>query len=305
MKSAIVTGANGFIGSNVVKKLADNAVFVTAVSRKNNNIMKSDNVRFISLDMDDINKLPELDVKGDIFYHFAWRGVSGNESADLDIQLQNIRWNVNALKVSKKIGCNRFVGTGSIMEREVLVSALGQGNCPDMREIYKAAKFAAHSVTKSIAADIGIEHIWGSITNAYGPGELSPRFINSTILKILNNEPLKFTAATQNYDFIYIDDAAEAFFRIGEAGRPFHEYLIGSSKAKALQEFITEMIDILSPGQKLFFGSAPFSGINLNLEDFDCTVTEKDTGFRAKTSFADGIKKTAAWLKNLNITDKL
>jgi nucleoside-diphosphate-sugar epimerase len=304
MKSAIVTGANGFIGSNVVKKLADNGVFVTAVSRKNNNIMKSNNVRFISLDMDDINKLADFDVKGDAFYHFAWRGVSGNESADMNIQLQNIRWNVDALKVSKKIGCKKFVCAGSIMEKEVIVSALEQGNNPDMRDIYKAAKFAAHSITKSVAADIGIEHIWGVITNAYGPGEISQRFINSTILKILDKEPLKFTAATQNYDFIYIDDAAEAFFRIGEAGKPFHEYLIGSSKAKALKEFITEMIDILSPDKELSFGSAPFSGINLNLEDFDCTVTEKDTGFKAKTAFAEGIKKTAEWLKNLNITGK-
>ena len=51
----------------------------------------------------------------------------------------------------------------------------------------------------------------------------------------------QFTAGTQNYDFVYIDDVARAFRLIGEKGKPFHEYLIGSSTARPLKEFLLEM----------------------------------------------------------------
>ena len=42
----------------------------------------------------------------------------------------------------------------------------------------------------------------------------------------------------QNYDFVYIDDVARAFRLIGEKGKPFHEYVIGSGNAKPLKNFL-------------------------------------------------------------------
>jgi nucleoside-diphosphate-sugar epimerase len=304
MKSAVITGANGFIGSNVVKKLADNGVFVTAVSRKNNNIMKSDNVRFISLDMNDINKLVDLDVKADVFYHFAWGGVSGDERVNIDIQLQNISWTVDALKVCKKINCNRFIGAGSIMEKETILRTLTQGDKPDLGYIYGGAKLAAHTISKAVAHNIGAEHIWGVITNAYGPGEISSRFINTTIRKIINGEKLSFSSAVQNYDFVYINDMAEAFYRIGLCGKPFYEYLIGSSHAKPLKKFILEMAQELCPDKELFFGKIP-SGSNLPLSEFDCSLIETDTGFKAKVDFKDGIKETMKWMMDVKNESKI
>ena len=137
----------------------------------------------------------------------------------------------------------------------------------------------------SVAAQIGIDLCWAKITNAYGAGELSPRFVNTTIRKIINDEPLQFTSGTQNYDFVYIDDVARAF------------YLIGSSDAKPLREFVLEMKAALAPDKEFVFGDVPFTGVNMPLSDFDCSITEKDTGFRATIPFGEGVKKTMDWIK--------
>lgn len=152
-------------------------------------------------------------------------------------------------------------------------------------------------MSKAIAASIDIDFLWGEITNAYGPGELSPRLINTTIRKVMNGESPQFTSGTQNYDFVYIDDLARAFRLIGEKGRPFSEYVIGSSDAKPLREFLLEMKDSIGKDVDFIFGGLPYEGINLSLSVFDCASTEKDTGFKARVDLKEGIKRTKEWLE--------
>ena len=158
-------------------------------------------------------------------------------------------------------------------------------------------KLIAHVMCMSVAAQIGIDLIWPEITNAYGVGERSPRMINTTIQKCIRGEAPQFTAGTQNYDFVYIDDVARAFRLIGENGKPFHEYLIGSSTARPLKEFLLEMKAAIAPELDFIFGDIPFTGIDLPLSKFDCSQTEADTGFRAEIGFAEGCKRTMQWWK--------
>lgn len=185
------------------------------------------------------------------------------------------------------------------MEREVAAAVATQGSKPGMGYIYGMGKLIAHNLCKAVAADIGIELIWPMVTNAYGEGELSPRFVNTTIRKIINGEPLQFTAATQNYDFVHVSDVARAFYMIAKDGKPFCEYIIGSGNARPLKEFITEMVSTLDKSASPIFGDIPFTGTNLPLSAFDTSDTEKDTGFKAEISFSKGTKRTMDWLKTV------
>lgn len=305
MKKAIVTGANGFIGSNLVKELIVQGIEVIAVVRNEESniesIAKIKNLRIVYCELNEIKTLPKkiIDRDFDVFYHFAWMGSAGDSRIDENLQMQNALWTVDSVRVAKELGCRRFVGAGSIMEKETMDAVYAQENQPGLAYIYGSGKLAAHCISKSVAAQIDIEHVWGVITNAYGPGELSPRFVNTTIRKIIKNEPLQFSAATQNYDFIYITDVAKAFFNIGLNGKPFCSYMIGSSCAKPLKEFIIEMKKSLDINSELQFGDIPFTGINMSLDQFSTEDTEKDTGFKATVSFSEGIKKTMSWFSGL------
>ena len=150
---------------------------------------------------------------------------------------------------------------------------------------------------KALAAQVGIELLWAEVTNAYGPGEKSLRLVNSTIRKCLRGEIPEFTAGTQNYDFVYIDDVARAFRLIGEKGRPFHKYTVGGSAARPLKDFLVEMQRAVAPDLPFEFGSIPFTGVDLPLPAFDCYDTEHDTGFRPEIGFEEGCKLTVGWIK--------
>lgn len=303
MKKALVTGANGFVGSALVRDLIANGIEVIALDRDGccNNIPAG--VRFVPHELAESEKLPELIADRDIdaFYHFAWVGSAGPARADTALQLKNAQWTVDCLRAAKEMNCGKFVCAGSIMEHETISAAYKQGNKPGLGYIYGSGKLVAHTMCMSVAADIGIELCWAKITNAYGAGELSPRFVNTTIRKIINNEPLQFTSGTQNYDFVYIDDVARAFRLIGENGKPFCHYLIGSSNAKPLREFVLEMKSALASDKEFLFGDVSFTGVNMPLEEFDCSLTEQDTGFRAEISFAEGVKRTMEWIKEQNV----
>jgi UDP-glucose 4-epimerase len=303
MKNAVVTGANGFVGSAVVKELLQRDVRIWAIDRMecNGNIPQNDSVIFVPSELSDMASIKERIPLGDydVFYHFAWAGSAGPARADTVLQLQNAQWTVDALRVAKELGCKRFVGAGSIMEHETMTAAYTQGNRPGLGYIYGGGKLIAHVLCMSVAAAIGIELVWPEITNAYGVGEISPRMINVAIRKIVAGESPQFTAGIQNYDYVYIDDVARAFYLIGENGKPFHEYLIGSSTARPLRDFLLEMKASIAPNLDFKFGDIPFTGINLDLKQFDCSQTEKDTGFRAEISFAEGVKRTKEWIESL------
>lgn len=303
MKRVIVSGANGFVGSALVKELTANKIEVIALDLEghNDNLTLNHFVSFYPFDLSNAAELKERLGKADIdiFYHLAWTGSAGPARADAALQLRNAGWTVDCLKLAKELGCRRFVNAGSIMELETAVVAFKQENRPGLGYIYGSGKLAAHTMCRSVAAEIGIDFICAMITNAYGVGERSPRMVNTTIQKCIQGEAPQFTAGTQNYDFVYIDDVARAFRLIGQKGKAFCEYLIGSSNAKPLKEFLLEMKNAIAPDIDFIFGSIPYTGVNLSLKEFDCSKTEEDTGFKAEISFEEGCRRTRDWMAEL------
>lgn len=302
----IISGANGFVGSALVRELLKYDYRIWALGRENRfcNLSNNPRVTCVSFNLANIAELKEKLPVGeyDAFFHLAWEGSAGPARADTVLQLRNAQWTVEALRLSKELGCKRFVCAGSITERETLAAAYSPGNKPGMGYIYGGGKLIAHVMCMSVAAQAGIDLIWPVITNAYGVGERSPRMVNTTIQKCIRGESPQFTAGTQNYDFVYIDDVARAFRLIGEKGKPFHEYLIGSSAARPLKEFLLELQAAIAPNIPFLFGEIPFTGVDLPLSEFDCSQTESDTGFRAEISFAEGCRRTMEWWKSLEVS---
>ena len=303
MENVIITGADGFVGSYTVNYFLEQGCRVLALDmgEKPNRLGEHPRLTYAQCDISDAAALEAAAQSGnyDTFIHFAWAGSAGPARVDYNLQMKNALTTVECLKTAKKLGCKRFVCAGSIMEKEVEAAVHDQGSRPGMGYIYGMGKHIAHCLCKSVAADIGIELVWPMITNAYGAGELSPRFVNTTIRKIIQGEPRQFTSGTQSYDFVYVTDVARAFYLIAKNGRPFCEYMIGSSTARPLKEFIIEMVRSLAPDRQPIFGDIPFTGTNMPLSTFDCTDTERDCGFRAEVSFAEGTRMTMDWLKTI------
>mgnify|MGYP002247312605 CR=1 FL=1 len=186
------------------------------------NIKNLSDIEIVYCELDEIETLADIisDRDIDVFYHFAW-GRLGQDRSDA-MKMFSCKMPCGPLVLSEQLTnavqkvckCRFYYG------KETYTAVYTQESKPGLPYIYGAGKLIARAICKPIANSLSIDLCWAVITNAYGVGELSPRFVNSTIRKIIANEPLQFTAATQNYDFIYIDDVARAFEAIGEHGKP-------------------------------------------------------------------------------------
>lgn len=297
-----MTGANGFIGTALCKELTAQGVEVIAVVRNEEEnvteIKDLTGLRIVYCDLREFRNLHENieDRDVEVLYHLAWVGSAGPLRGNSDVQLQNIQYTCDTIRACADMKCKKFVFASSIMEYEI-AALMETEMTPGINTLYSSAKVAADYMARTIAGAVGVEYVRAVISNIYGPGEKSPRLINTSLRKLLVKEHCAFSEGKQMYDFIYITDAAKTFVAIGESGINNKTYYIGSQNPRPLKEFLCEMRDQVDPGIKIGLGEIPFYGPSLSYQEFDIEAVKTDTGFVPEVSFASGIKKTIEWLK--------
>ena len=301
MKNAVVTGATGLVGRWVVAELLNHNVKVYALvrNRKKANVIFRANKKLNIIEYDFEGNIPIKCIVPDgvdVFYHFAWGGVSGEKQSDFSVQLANIEGTLKLAEQLGDLGVKKFIGAGSLHEAEFIEEMNMETTNASMGIMYKSAKLSAHYMTKAIVCRQGIQFNWPIITNTFGIGERTPRLVNSTIRKLLNKESPQFTMGYQLYDFVYITDIARAFRLIGEKGISCRNYILGSGKCRPLREFLECIGRIVNPQIPLLFGNVPFNGIMLPSACFDVSSLAEDTGFRCKTSFVESIEYMKQWI---------
>ena len=302
MRKAIVTGSNGFIGTALCKELSRQGISVIAVVRnKEENVSSIESLRGLRIVYSDLSEFKNLhevisDRDVDVLYHLAWVGSAGPLRGNAEVQFNNIKYTCDTVEACSKMDCKRFVFASSIMEYEI-EAVMSTDATPGINTLYSSAKVSADYMARTIAGSLGIDYIRAVISNIFGPGELSPRLVNTSIRKLLNGEHCAFSAGEQTYDFIYIDDAAKTFVAIGEKGVANRTYYIGSQNPKPLKEFLCELRDQVDPNIEIGLGEIPFNGVSLTYNEFNIHAVKEDTGFVPTVSFSEGIQNTIKWIK--------
>ena len=92
----------------------------------------------------------------DVFYHIAHLGVNGTEKSDYRIQLMNTTISCDAVISAMRLGCKRFLLTGSVDEYEANIKLDAPFIPPSHSRIYGIGKFASENIGKTIALENGI-----------------------------------------------------------------------------------------------------------------------------------------------------
>nr|WP_300858305.1 NAD(P)-dependent oxidoreductase [uncultured Acetatifactor sp.] len=305
MKKAAVTGASGFIGRRLVKKLLEMGIIVYGIAPDASKMEKfSSYANFIPITaaFEDYKILPQFikDVGIDVFYHFAWAGGFTDAIRDYALQLRNASFAGDALMAAKAIGCKRFVYAGTYNQYEIRNFLSSDKFEPRYTCIYSTGKTAASLICRTLAFQVGIEYTAGLIPMPYGEDNYSRQLVNVVIDSLNKGIAPKLVEGSNTYDLVYIEDIAEAFVAIGEKGENQREYYIGHRKLKTFKELMIHIKDIIAPEVELKFGEFEDNQkIDYSMIDLDALYN--DTGFECKADFRETIMATAEWVKKINL----
>lgn len=303
MKRVVITGATGMIASALIRKLIKEDIQVLAICRPNSskisNIPSHKLVTICESDVSDLLHLKTV-IKDtyDTFFHFAWNGTYGSSRNDAYLQTNNIKYTLDAVNLANHLGCTTFIGAGSQAEYGRTESKLSALTPTNPENGYGIAKYTAGKLSAIYAKQLGLKHIWTRILSIYGPCDNDFTMIMSSILKMLRGEYAAFTKGEQQWDFLYCDDAAEAFYRIAKEGKDGSVYPIGSGSTKSLAEYITIMRDTIDKNLKIGLGEVPYTQNQVMNLCADISELTKDTGFVPQISFEKGISETIDWCKH-------
>ena len=227
----------------------------------------------------------------DVFYHFAWEGTTGPGRNDMYLQNRNVKNALDAVHMAHRFGCHTFVGAGSQAEYGRVEGVL-RPDTPAFPEMgYGIAKLCAGQMTREVAHQLGMKHIWSRILSVYGPCDGPNSMVMSTIHKLHDKEIPKTTKGEQLWDYLYSGDAAKALYLMGCNGRDGKVYVLGSGHVKPLLEYILEIREIVDPDGKLGIGEIPYAEKQVMYLCADITDINQDLGWVPETDFKDGIRK--------------
>ena len=308
MKRAVVTGATGMLAIALTNLLVKEGYDVIAVIRPGSsragNVPVSENVTVVELDMDEISSLPEvLSASGideaELFFHFAWDGTHGDSRNDMDIQIKNVRYSVEAVRAAAKVGCKAFMGAGSQAEYGRVKDGIKlSGDTPCFPENgYGIGRLAAGQMTRVEAKKFGMKHVWVRILSTYGAYDGMHTMVMSGIKTMLEGKKASYTKGEQMWDYLYCKDAARAFFLALTKGVDGKVYPVGSGKVRPLKEYIEAIRDEAGPSLDIGFGEVEYYPGQVMYLCADISELTKDTGFEPEYSFEEGIKETVDWYR--------
>jgi nucleoside-diphosphate-sugar epimerase len=301
LKSALVSGAAGFVGSHLVDRLLEEGFAVVGVDNfitgkeENLNSAKS-NSKFSFLDLDVVSEIPDLGMKFDYIFHAASPASPPKYfEYPIETMMVNSIGTKNLLDLAEKNN-SRFIFFstsevyGDPLEHPQRESYWGNVNPIGPRSIYDEAKrFGEALVAQYVRAkkvNAGIIRIF----NTYGP-RLDPhdgRVVSTFIRQAINGEALTVNGdGNQTRSFCYITDLIDGIFKMAES-HEFGPINLGNPNEMTLNELIKEISKLLS--KNLDTTNLPELKDDPVRRKPDISLAKEKLGWEPKVSLTQGLQ---------------
>lgn len=303
-RRVLLTGATGFIGSQVARALLESGHTVFALTRKGASLWRLDDVvprlELVHGELtepDDIEAVVK-DVRPELCVHSAWYTEPGRYlSSSENVRLANASLFLSVTLA--RHGCKRLVGVGTCLEYDTNADGgtFSEITPVGPRHLYSESKLSTYQFIEALGRRDGMATSWARVFYQYGPYEDERRLVPHVIRKLLAGERAQLTPGEQVRDFLHVSDVGRAIAAVGlsDVGGVVN---IGSGVPLTVRALATEIGRKLDALDRLEFGAVPYSpGDPMYICANNRRLTQ-DVGFTPRHSLSSGLDDTIAWWKH-------
>lgn len=285
----LVTGASGFIGRALVRRLAA-AGRAPVCTARHEVAGLGEGVRWVTGDLTDPGFVARLvaEARPSVVYHLA-STVTGSRALDAVAPTQDgiLVASVNVLRAVTEAGCDRLVLIGSGDEPE------GDGApCSP----YAAAKWAVGGYARMFGSLYGTPVTTARTFMVYGPDQPDrAKVVPYTITSLLRGESPRLTSGQRSVDWVYVDDVVDALVALVRSPAAVGRALdVGSGRRHTVRQVVEKIAAIVGGHAVPAFGDVPDRAAESE-RVADIAETARVCGWAPATGLDEGLERTVSW----------
>ena len=298
-KKVLVTGADGFLGSHIVKQLQKvGAKNIVIPSSKEYDLRKNENCREVVRD---------IDIVFNIAAHVG--GIGLNRDKPGELFYDNLMIGTQLLHEAKNASVEKFVGLGTVCsypkfsQIPFTEDSIWDGYPDETNAPYGLAKKMVIVQSQAYRKQYNFKSIVVVPTNMYGPNDhfndTSSHVIAALILKIYNakknngDKVILWGDGSPTRDFMYVEDGAKGIILAAEKYEDELPLNLGSSKEISIMELTKLICELLDYNGNIVWDKTKPNGQPRRCLSYQ--RAKEEIGFEPTTKLKDGLRNTIEW----------
>lgn len=307
-RKVLVTGATGFIGSHLTRRLvaegAHVSAFMRATSDRRSLAEVLDRVSVHEVDICDADSVSAAmaRIRPEIVFHLAAIGMSEPFISPKVAMQVNVHGTLHLLQAAHQLGVQRFIHSGTAYE-------YGNAACGDPLakegldpiNIYAASKVAAWAFVRLYTRTYGLPAVTVRLFAVYGPGQPPKTLVPSAVCAALEGRDFPMTPGEQMRDFVFVSDVVEGYLRVAAApGVEGASIDLGTGQAWTIRDVVKWLFELAGSKGKPLVGALPYRpGETMKLVA-DIRAAQELLNWQATVSLDDGLRQTVEWYRQAN-----
>ncbi|RIK31437.1 MAG: NAD-dependent dehydratase [Anaerolineae bacterium] len=309
-KKIAVIGGAGLVGSHIVDQLTREPVseiivydnFVRGTDENLAQAVRDSKVRVVKASMTDPESLRRelAGVDGVFLLASLWLGECVNDPRSA--WEVNVLGSWNVIEACRELGIQRVVYSSSAsVYGNALFTPMTEEHPFNNRTTYGATKIAVEQMFRSIYEQHKLPYVGYRYMNVYGPRMDYEGTYVSVIMKALDRifagqPPIIYGDGSQMYDFIYVEDVAEANILGMKADCADEFFNIGKGVGTTINELVDMLLELTGSTLKPEYRPQEQSFVTQRIGTTE--KAERLLGFKARTPLLDGLRRVVEWRKS-------